>query len=65
MGQSQDGVLGGSIIRISSQLGHLPGTRGGPQTPKGTGGNPSDRVGREAWGSEGGGEVEARQEWRP
>ena len=44
-GQSQDAVLGGCGIRISSQLGHLPGTGGGPRTPKGAGGAPSDRVG--------------------
>ena len=37
-------------IRVSAQLGQLPGTGGGPQTPKGTGGTPSDRVGRGAWG---------------
>ena len=41
-GRSQDGVLGGHRIRVSSQLGHLPGTGWGPQTPKGTGGAPSD-----------------------
>ena len=41
-GQSQDGGLGGHRIRVSTQLGHLPGTGGGPQTPKGTGGTPSD-----------------------
>ena len=39
---SQDGILGGCGIRVSSQLGHLPGTSGGPQTPKGMGGTPSD-----------------------
>ena len=49
-GRSQDGVLGGRRIRISSQLGHLPGTGGGPWTPKGTGGTPSDWVGCGVWG---------------
>ena len=49
-GQSQDGRLGGCGIRGSAQLGHLPGTGGGPRTPKGTGGTPSDRVGCGAWG---------------
>ena len=34
---SQDGILGGHGIHVSSQLGHLPGTGVGPQTPKGTG----------------------------
>ena len=47
---SQDGVLGGRGIQVSSQLGHLPGTGGGPETPKGTGGTPSDRVGHGTWG---------------
>ena len=28
-GWSQDGILGGRGIRISSQLGHIPGTGGG------------------------------------
>ena len=45
-GQSQDGILGGYGIRVSAQLGHLPGTSGGPRTPKGTGGTPSNQVGR-------------------
>ena len=49
-GRSQDGVLGGRGICVSSQLGHLPGTGGGPWTPEGTGGTPSDRVGCGAWG---------------
>ena len=44
-GWSKDGVLEGCGILISSQLGHLPGTGGGPRTPKGMGGTPSDRVG--------------------
>ena len=48
-GRSQDGGLGRGI-RVSSQLGHLPGTGAGPWTPKGTGGTPSDWVGRGAWG---------------
>ena len=39
---TQDGLLGGCGICISSQLGHLPGTGGGPWTPKGTGGTPSN-----------------------
>ena len=49
-GRSQDGVLGGCGIHVSSQLGHLPGTGGGPRTPKGTGGTPSDWVRRGVWG---------------
>ena len=49
-GRSQDGVLGGHGIRVSSQLGHLPDTGWGPLTPKGTGGTPSDRVGHGVWG---------------
>ena len=49
-GWSQDGGLGGRGIRVSSQLGPLPGTSGGPRTPKGTGGTPSDQVGRGACG---------------
>ena len=48
-GRSQDGVLGGLGIHVSSQLGHLPGTGEGPQTPKGTGRTPSDQVGHGAW----------------
>ena len=43
-GGSQDGRLGGRRIHVSAQLGHLLGTGGGPQTPKGMGGTPSDRV---------------------
>ena len=31
-GRSQDGVLGGYGIRVSAQLGHLPGTGGVPVT---------------------------------
>ena len=49
-GRSQNGRLGGRGIHDSTQLGHLPGTGGGPRTPKGTGGTPSDWVGRGAWG---------------
>ena len=49
-GRSQDDVLGGCGICVSSQLGHIPGTRGGPWTPKGTGGTPSDWAGRGVWG---------------
>ena len=64
-GRSQDGGLGGHGIRVSAQLGHLPGTGGGPRTPKGTGGTPSDRVGRGWGGSEGRGEVEAGWDWHP
>ena len=40
-GWSQDGLLGGCRIRVSSKLVHLPGTSGGPWTPKGTGGTAS------------------------
>ena len=49
-GRSQDGILGGCGIRVSSQLGHLPGTSGGPRTPKQVGGTPSDWVGRGSLG---------------
>ena len=38
---SQDGGVGGRRVRVSSQLGHLPGAGGGCQTPKGTGGIPA------------------------
>ena len=62
-GRSQDGVLGGRGIHVSTQLGNLPGTDGGPWTPKGTGGTPSDWVGH--GGCEGGGEVEVGQDWSP
>ena len=51
-GQSQDGGPGGRRIRISAQLGHLPGTGGGPRTPKGTEGTPSDWLGCGMWGGE-------------
>ena len=47
-GQSQDGVLGGPRIHVSSQLGHLADTSGVPRTLKGMGGTPSDQVGRGA-----------------
>ena len=49
-GGSQDGRVGGRSIHVSTQLGRLPGTGGGPQTPKGRGGIPSDLVGCGAWG---------------
>ena len=49
----------GTWIHVSTQLGHLPGTGGGPWTPKGMGGTPSDRVGRGAWGGEG----EGKRRW--
>ena len=49
-GQSQDGRLEGHGIHVSTQLGHLPGTGGGPQTRKGMGGTPSDQVGYGTWG---------------
>ena len=42
-GRSQDGVVGGHGIRVSSQLGHLPGTGGGLGTPKGTEEPPATR----------------------
>ena len=64
-GQSQDGVLRRHGVCVSSQLGQLPGTGGGPRTPKGMGGTLSDWVGCGGWGSEGGGEVEVGQDWRP
>ena len=40
-GWSQDDRLGGYRVRISTQLGHLPGTGGGPRTSKGMGGMPA------------------------
>ena len=40
-GQSNDGGVGGCGVRISSQLGQLPGTGGGPRTPNGMGGIPT------------------------
>ena len=43
-GGSKDGGLGGRRIRVLAQLGHLPGTGGEPQTPKGTGGTPRSRL---------------------
>ena len=49
-GRSQDGVLGGCGVRVSAQLGHLPGPGGGPRTPKGTEGTSSDCVGCGTWG---------------
>ena len=39
----EDDILGGYGICVSSQLRHLPGTGGGPQTPKGMAGTLSDR----------------------
>ena len=62
-GQSQDGVLRRHGVCVSSQLGQLPGTGGGPRTPKGTGRRPSDWVG--CWGEGGAGEVEAGWDQRP
>ena len=44
-GRNQDGILGEYGICVSSQLGHLPGTSGGPRTPKGMGGTPSNQIG--------------------
>ena len=38
--KSQDGRVGGHRVCVSSQVGHLLGTGGGLQTPKGTGGIP-------------------------
>ena len=58
-GVEKDGGLEGHGIRVSAQLGPLPGTGGGPQTPKGTGGTPSDRVGRGAWRG-----VRGEEKWR-
>ena len=46
----QDGKLGGRGIHVSTQLGHLSGTSGGPRTPKGMGGTPRNWVGHGAWG---------------
>ena len=39
----QGGRLGGCGICVSAELGHLPFTGGGPRTPKGMGGSPSDQ----------------------
>ena len=47
-GRVESKWLLGHGIHASSQLGHLPGTGGGPRTPKGMGETPSDRVGRGA-----------------
>ena len=63
-GWSQDGRPGGCGVRVSSQLGHLPGTGGGPWTPKGVGGTP-ERLGRTWGGVDGGGEVEVGWEAGP
>ena len=60
VGRSQDGGLGGHGIRISAQLGHLPGTGGGPRTSKRMGGTPSDWVEPGAWGG-----VREEEKWRP
>lgn len=46
----EDAVLEGRGIRVSKQLGHIPGTGWGPRTPKGMRGTPSDQVGRGSWG---------------
>ena len=57
MGQSQDGEAVGCGVRISSQLGHLPSTGGGPWRPKGMGGTPESlgRTWREGEGRRSGG----------
>ena len=61
-GRSQHGRRGECRVRISAQLGHLPGTGGGPWTR--TGGT-SEQPGRTWWGSERGGEVEAGRDQCP
>ena len=43
-GQSQDGRPGGHGVHVSAWLGHLQSTGGGPQTPKGMEGTPSNQV---------------------
>lgn len=48
MGQRQDGGAVGSGVRVSSQLGRLPSTGGGPWRPKGMGGTPESLGG--TWG---------------
>ena len=58
--RNQDGRLGGHGIRLSSHLGHLPGTGGGPQTPKGTGRN-SEWLGK-TWVGGGRREEKCRQD---
>ena len=52
--ESEDGRVGGCGVHISSQLGHLAGTGGGPWTLKGTGGTPEqpDRMLRGGRGEE-------------
>ena len=58
-GWSQDCVLGGRWIHILPQPGHLPGTSGWPRTPKGTGGTPSNQVGRGVLGG-----MRGEEKWR-
>ena len=60
---SQDSALGGHRIHVSSQLGHLPGTGGGPRTPKGMGGTPSDWL--RDLGSQAGGKAQALEVGAP
>ena len=59
-GQSQDDGVGRCRVRISSQLGHLPGADGGHQTPKGMGGIPK-RLCRTRVGKTLGGKDEGRK----
>ena len=56
-------VVGQDTEFMSPHIGHLPDTVGGPHCPKKWEEPPSDQVGR--GGSEGGGEVEAGQDWCP
>ena len=62
-GRSQDGSVQRLRVRVSPQLGHLQDTGGGPQCPRRQEEPPSETVG--CGGTEGGGEVEARQDQRP
>ena len=62
-GWSQDGGVGWRGVCISPQLGHLPDAGGGPWRPRGWEEAPSKLVGR--GGTEGGEEVETRQDQCP
>ena len=62
-GQSQDGSMGRHGVRVSPQLGSLPDAGGGPRCPRRWEEPSSKLVGH--GGTEKGGEVEARQDWRP
>ena len=63
IGQSQDSGVGRRGVSISPQLGHVPATGGGLWCPRRWEEPQSEPVGRR--GTEGGGEVEARQDRCP